>query len=89
VADLRKFIERGRAAQTAVDHAIGTQVRVLGPEEVEERNIVTAKELRVILKALTYFYWQAPRVHKELVESVKRKIERVLGQMGGGPGASR
>jgi hypothetical protein len=59
-------------------------VRVLGPAEVEEQNIITAKELQLIWKAIDTLRLIAMRpADRDLAASAKRKIERTLAQMGG------
>lgn len=64
-----------------------TQINIIGPKEVEERNIITQSELRVMVEALDEFVTpgldlRPSRRKLTLARSAKHKIQ-VLKQMGG------
>lgn len=57
-------------------------MKVLMPEEVREKNIITKRELQAILVALKpYGRINAFRAQLKAMESVTPKIERVLAGM--------
>jgi hypothetical protein len=62
--------------------ATKTQVKVIGPEEVERRNIITKRELQAIVLALQpYGRVNASRRQLSLMDSARVKVEKVIAGM--------
>lgn len=57
-------------------------MKILMPDEVEEKNIITKKELDIIIVALDrYLEYCSLKSKSDLAASAKRKIQKTLDKM--------